>query len=100
MARIAFKDALRKDRSADPRRLLGESSVPHRDSVRYHRGRTIPTDIKIHDNIAVVHYYYSTLEKDPKGGEKRSNGRKTDVLIKQANKWIIIADHGGNTHKI
>ena len=54
-------------------------------------------DIKIHDDTAIVHYYYSFLEKNKnaEGGEKKINGRKTDVLIKEANKWVIIADHGG-----
>ena len=56
-------------------------------------------DIKIHNNTAVVHYYYSILEKDIGGNEKKSNGRKTDILIKQDDKWVIIADHGGNTYK-
>ena len=52
-------------------------------------------DIKIHDSVAVVHYYYSILEKNTQNIEKRRNGRKTDILIKQADKWVIIADHGG-----
>lgn len=59
-----------------------------------------PIDIKIHGNTAVVHYYFSILQKDAKGDEQESNGRKTDVLIFQDDKWIIIASHGGNTHEI
>lgn len=52
-------------------------------------------DIKIHENVAVVHYYYSILEKNAQDTEKRRKGRKTDVLIKQEDKWVIVADHGG-----
>ena len=59
-----------------------------------------PIDIKIHSNTAVVHYYYSILEKNQNGEENKRNGRKTDILIKQTNKWIIIADHGGHVSHI
>ncbi len=54
-------------------------------------------DIKIHDTIAVVHYYYSFLKKDTQGKEQKCTGRKSDILMKQGDKWLLIADHGGHT---
>ena len=54
-----------------------------------------PLAIKIHGNVAVVHYYYA--EEIQEAGEKprMESGRWTDILLKQGNKWVMIADHGG-----
>lgn len=57
-----------------------------------------PIDIKIHDDTAVIHYYFSILEQRAKEDEIKRSGRITDVLIKQSNKWVLIARHGGDTH--
>ena len=54
-----------------------------------------PLAILIHDDVAIVHYVYSSLYKNAEGAEERSSGRWTDVLKKHAGKWILIADHGG-----
>lgn len=54
-----------------------------------------PVAIKIHDNIAIVHYYYSNVVKDAEGKEKNVSGRWTDILMKQGDKWVMIGDHGG-----
>jgi len=54
-----------------------------------------PVAIKIHGNIAIVHYYYSRVVKDAEGKEKNRNGRWTDILMKEGDKWVLIGDHGG-----
>ena len=54
-----------------------------------------PVGIKIHGNIAIVHYYFSTVIKDAEGKEKSASGRWTDILMKQGDMWVIISDHGG-----
>lgn len=56
-----------------------------------------PVGIKIHGNIAIVHYYFSTIIKDAEGKEKSTSGRWTDILIKQGDKWVMIGDHVGQT---
>jgi len=56
-----------------------------------------PVGIVIHGDIAIVHYYYSDLEKDAKDEEKYSQGRWTDILKKQGDRWLLIADQGGKT---
>jgi len=56
-----------------------------------------PVAIKIHGNIAIVHYYYSRLVKDVEGKQRSRNGRWTDILMKQGDKWVLIGDHGGGT---
>ena len=57
-----------------------------------------PVAIKIHGNIAVVHYYWTVISKtDDK--EKETSGRWTDVLMKQGTKWVLVADHGGTPPK-
>jgi ketosteroid isomerase-like protein len=56
-----------------------------------------PVGIAIHDDIAIVHYYYSELEKNAKGEEEYSQGRWTDILKKQGGRWVLVADQGGKT---
>ena len=54
-----------------------------------------PVGIKIHGNIAIVHYYYYTVDQDPDGNQIPAKGRWTDVLLKQGEKWVMIGDSGG-----
>ena len=54
-----------------------------------------PVAIKIHGDIAFVHYYYVRTIKDAEGKEKNVRGRWTDILTKQEGKWVMIGDHGG-----
>lgn len=55
-----------------------------------------PQSIVVHGNMAVVHYLYSTVTK-PRGGDvERSNGRYTDVLVRDGDTWRFIAWHGGD----
>ncbi|MFH2049908.1 MAG: nuclear transport factor 2 family protein [bacterium] len=56
-----------------------------------------PVAIKIHGNVAIVHYSYTEVSKYGEEKEKSEQGRWTDILIKQGDKWIMIGDHGGAT---
>ena len=56
-----------------------------------------PVAIKVHGNFAFVHYYYSLLQQEKKGKEKSEQGRWTDILKKEGDKWLLIGDHGGET---
>jgi ketosteroid isomerase-like protein len=58
-----------------------------------------PAAIIVHGDFAIVHYYYAGVYKDAEGKEKSGSGRWTDILIKQGDKWVMIADHGGQTSK-
>lgn len=58
-----------------------------------------PVGIKIHGDVAIVHYYWSRIEKDSEGKEKPISGRWTDILARQVDKWVLIGDHGGRTSK-
>jgi ketosteroid isomerase-like protein len=55
----------------------------------------MPVAIKVHGDMAIVHYYYSRLIKEADGEEENINGRWTDILKKQGDKWVLIGDHGG-----
>jgi len=55
-----------------------------------------PAAIAVHDKVAIVHYYFSRVYKDTEGKEKTTQGRWTDILTKQGDKWILIGDHGGS----
>jgi ketosteroid isomerase-like protein len=54
-----------------------------------------PVGILVMGDMAVAHYYYSMMIKGEDGKEKNNSGRWTDVLMKQGDKWLLIADHGG-----
>jgi len=56
-----------------------------------------PLAIKIHGNVAIVHYSYISVFMYGEEKEKSVQGRWTDILIKQGDKWIMIGDHGGAT---
>lgn len=56
-----------------------------------------PAAIKIHGDIAIVHYFYSRAYKNIEGNVKYAQGRWTDILMKQGDKWVLIGDHGGPT---
>ena len=58
-----------------------------------------PTAIKIHGNVAFVHYHYVQVAKDATGKDKETSGRWTDILMKQGDKWLLIGDNGGRTSK-
>jgi ketosteroid isomerase-like protein len=55
-----------------------------------------PVAIKIHGDIAIVHYYFTQVSKADGEKQKRNNGRWTDILQKKGDKWVLIADHGGS----
>jgi len=54
-----------------------------------------PIAISIFNDVAIVHYYYSVAYKNTDGKEKAKNGRNTDILLKQKDKWVLIGDHVG-----
>ncbi|MEP5613763.1 MAG: nuclear transport factor 2 family protein [Cyclobacteriaceae bacterium] len=86
-----YNDAMHKNKKTT--KEWGEHEFKTREIIAF----TISAiDIKIHNNTAIAHYYYSIIEKNAKGSEERRSGRKTDVLMKQTNKWVMTADHGGD----
>jgi ketosteroid isomerase-like protein len=56
-----------------------------------------PVGIAIHGDVAFVHYYFTVLQKNAKGEEKTIQGRWTDILKEQGNRWVLIGDSGGST---
>ncbi len=56
-----------------------------------------PVSIMVRGDVAVVHYYYSQVSKGSDGKMKSAKGRWTDILAKQGDRWVLIADHGGDT---
>jgi len=58
-----------------------------------------PAEISIFGNVAVVHYFWTSIEKGADGKEETHSGRWTDILMKQGDKWMLIGDHGGQTSK-
>ena len=58
-----------------------------------------PVAIKIHDNVAFAHYYWTQVTQDKGDKKKESSGRWTDILMKQGDKWVLIGDNGGTLPK-
>jgi ketosteroid isomerase-like protein len=54
-----------------------------------------PVTVRVHGNMAYVHYLFVRIVKDAEDKEKRETGRWTDILLKDGAKWVMIADHGG-----
>jgi ketosteroid isomerase-like protein len=54
-----------------------------------------PLAIKIHGDVAIVHYSFTLISKYKEKDEKNVKGRWTDILMKQGDKWVMIGDHGG-----
>lgn len=54
-----------------------------------------PVTVRVFGDMAYVHYFYTEIIKDSEGKEKRQSGRWTDILKKQGDKWVMVADHGG-----
>jgi ketosteroid isomerase-like protein len=55
-----------------------------------------PVSIMVRGDFAVVHYYYSQVAKGSDGKMKSAKGRWTDILVKQGDRWVLIADNGGD----
>lgn len=56
---------------------------------------TKPLNILIVGDVAIIHYYDHSLERDKEGKEKSYRYRWTDIMAKQSGRWLWIADHGG-----
>ncbi len=55
-----------------------------------------PVGIKVHGNVAIVHYLYTTTTRSAEGDQESVTGAWTDILMKQGNKWVMIGDAGGS----
>lgn len=56
-----------------------------------------PLSIVVHGDMAIAHYLYTNATRDKKGGEVRtSNGRYTDILVRDEGVWRFISWHGGD----
>ncbi|NNF14048.1 MAG: nuclear transport factor 2 family protein [Gemmatimonadetes bacterium] len=56
-----------------------------------------PLQIRVIDNVAIVHYYWTWIYVDQDGLTTTESGRWTDILVNDQGRWAWIADHGGPT---
>lgn len=54
-----------------------------------------PVAIRLHGDVAIVHYYFDRTYLDDKGDHHTATGRWTDILVRQGDRWVMIGDHGG-----
>jgi ketosteroid isomerase-like protein len=55
-----------------------------------------PLSIVVHGDMAIAHYLYSNATRNKKGELKMSNGRYTDILVRDGGVWRFISWHGGD----
>jgi ketosteroid isomerase-like protein len=55
-----------------------------------------PLSIVVHGDTAVVHYLYTMAVQTKDRSTKVSNGRYTDVLVRDGLDWKFISWHGGD----
>ncbi len=54
-----------------------------------------PAAIRLHGDVAIVHYYFDRTYTDAEGSQHTASGRWTDILLRQGDRWMMIGDHGG-----
>jgi ketosteroid isomerase-like protein len=74
------------------------------DKVAYQESTVIefelfPISITVTPTVAVVHYRTRTATEDLKKNREQSTTRETDVFIKEAGQWRLIAIVGGDDAK-
>jgi ketosteroid isomerase-like protein len=55
-----------------------------------------PLSIVVHGDMAIVHYLYTTVVQTKDRETVRTNGRYTDVLVRDDGDWKFISWHGGD----
>lgn len=58
-----------------------------------------PLSIVVHGDMAVVHYLYTMAIQTKTRQTEVSNGRYTDVLVRDESGWQFISWHGGATEE-
>lgn len=54
-----------------------------------------PLSIVVHGDVAIVHYLYTSVAQSRDKSTRTSNGRFTDVLVRDGDSWKFISWHGG-----
>jgi len=55
-----------------------------------------PLSIVVHQDMAVAHYLYSSAVQTKGKQVEVSNGRYTDILVRDGDEWKFISWHGGD----
>ena len=58
-----------------------------------------PLSIVVHGDVAIVHYVYTSVVQGRDKTTESTNGRFTDILIRDNNEWKFISWHGGEDEK-
>ena len=71
-----------------------------REWAEFEQGTTLafelhPLAIVVTGNTAVAHYLWTDLSEDAAGEREATNGRYTDVLVRDADGWKFLAWAGG-----
>jgi thiosulfate/3-mercaptopyruvate sulfurtransferase len=67
------------------------------DRPRRVNHQIIPRAIDIHGDVAIVFYQYAALSRSDEGAFSLSKGQWTDSFRREGDRWLLIADAGGET---
>ena len=62
------------------------------ESIAFH---IRPIDIRLHGDVAIAHYSYTSVYSNKASEEITETGRWTDILVRDNGRWVWLADHGG-----
>ena len=79
----------------------GKGSTIYWNRFNAGQGKTVahelyPLSIVVNDDVAVVHYLYTSAFEDKDKEVEVSNGRFTDILVRTDDGWKFLAWHGGD----
>ena len=55
-----------------------------------------PLSIVVHGDTAIAHYLYTNAGELPDGKVTTTNGRYTDILVRETDEWKFLSWHGGD----
>jgi ketosteroid isomerase-like protein len=68
----------------------------NREQAKLLEHELYPLSIVVHGDVAIAHYLYTQATENKKDDVEMSNGRYTDILIRENGDWRFLAWHGGN----
>lgn len=80
-------------RNKSSTRYWNEFAAKHRKPIEH---ELYPLSIVVHGDMAIAHYLYTVAVEDRDDNVEVSNGRYTDVLVRDDGEWKFISWHGGD----
>jgi ketosteroid isomerase-like protein len=93
---VGWPNSAPAPRSKSSVRIWDEYSSKQTETLEH---ELYPLSIVVHGDMAIAHYLYTVANRDKKGEARVTNGRYTDVLVRDDGVWKFISWHGGDDPK-